>query len=52
MNCYQLACGHWQSDYRGYGIGGLLGCIRCNTLRTVVIGMSGSPQFAATGEAA
>ena len=33
MSCYQLACGCWVTDVPGHGIGGYLGCIRCNTLR-------------------
>lgn len=45
MNCYQLSCGCWQSDPREYEIGGILGCLRCNTLRTVIIGMTSRAEW-------
>ena len=41
MTCYQLACGHWRSEAPGYGIGSILPCLECNTLRAVVIGFAG-----------
>ena len=51
MNCYQLSCGHWQSEAGTCSVGDLLipGCTRCNALRSVVIGLARAPQFAATG---
>ena len=48
MNCFQLACGHWQSEgssFASYGIGDILGCVKCNTMRTLVIGFSAAPIF-------
>ena len=38
---YQLSCGHWRSEAPGYGIGSVLSCLECNTLRSVVIGYAG-----------
>jgi hypothetical protein len=49
VSCYQLACGCWVTDVPGYSIGGYLGCIRCNTLRVEIVGMSGAAEFAAAG---
>jgi hypothetical protein len=49
VSCYQLACGCWVTDVPGHGIGGYLGCIRCNTLRVLIIGMSGAAEFTAAG---
>jgi hypothetical protein len=49
VNGYQLSCGDWQSDVPGFRIGDLFGCIRCDTRRTVVIGMSAAAEFTAAG---
>jgi hypothetical protein len=40
MTCYQLSCGHWMTDIPGYRIGDVLGCYKCDTHRTVVIGFT------------
>jgi hypothetical protein len=49
VNCYQLACGHWQTDHPGYAVGGLLGCTKCNTLRTLIVGMSATAVIVMPG---
>src|ERR1035441_2328590 len=50
VNGYQLSCGDWQSDVPGFRIGDLFGCIRCDTRRTVVIGMSGGAEVTGGGD--
>ncbi len=40
MTCYQLSCGCWRSTLPGLRVGDILGCIRCNTLRALVIGVT------------
>ena len=49
MNCYQLSCGHWRSEVPGYEIGGIMPCLKCNTLRALVIGMTTGALSATEG---
>lgn len=53
MTCYQLSCGHWQSEADpGFRIGDLLGCIKCGIRWTVVIGMSARYRMIVPGQPA
>jgi hypothetical protein len=44
VNCYQLSCGHWQTDRGGYEIGSHFSCIGCGHTRRFVIGFSASQR--------
>ena len=48
MTCYQLSCGHWLNQRHDYQIGDVLGCYKCDTRRTVVVGFSVSATLSIT----